>query len=271
MSATPALPRPATTIIVLREREGELQVFLVQRHRKSGFLPSAWVFPGGRVDPSDRLHSHPRVLGGGELVARMKLEDEVGTAILVAGVRETFEEAGVWLGSGSLPWSLRAPLQSGEVKLADVLEEHDATINLDALGLWSWWVTPTNEPRRYDTRFLVAVSDQEGRHDEHETVDSGWFKPREVLEGIKRGKFPMAPPTWWTLKELAELGGLAAVRSSLRVRPHREILPILSLAPGAISLTLPGHPSHPDPAIAGLPARLGYRDGTWWVESETQA
>ena len=267
MSVTPATPRPATTIIVLRERFGQLEVFLVQRHRKSGFLPSAWVFPGGRVDPADRLHAHPRVRGGAALVERMALEVDVGTAVLVAGVRETFEEAGVWLGSGALPWSLRAPLQRGEVTLAEVLDAHDATIDLDTLGLWSWWVTPTNEPRRYDTRFLVALADQEGRHDEHETVDSGWFSPQEVLDGIEQGKFPMAPPTWWTLRELAALDGVADLRRALQTRPHREILPILSLEPGAISLTLPGHPSHPEPAIEGLPARLGHRDGSWWVDS----
>ena len=157
--------RRATTILLVRDGRAGLEVFLVQRHRRSGFLPNAWVFPGGRVDDADGQHVPIR--GGESLVARMGLSREDAVAHLVAGVRETFEEAGVWVGSGSLPEDSRAPLARRDVSLTTLMDQHDATIDLDGVGLWSWWVTPEAEPRRYDTRFLVApVDGRLGRHDD---------------------------------------------------------------------------------------------------------
>ena len=145
--------RRATTIILVRDGEAGLEVFLVQRHRRSGFLPSAWVFPGGRVDRSDY---DVGTTGGEGLITRMGLPVDDARAHLVAGVRETFEESGVWLGDGGLPEAMRAPLARGELRLSELLERHGAAVNLSRVELWSWWITPEAEPRRYDTRFLVA-------------------------------------------------------------------------------------------------------------------
>ena len=263
----PAEPRPAATVLVLRESDDDaFEVFMVQRHRKSGFMPSAWVFPGGRVDPTDHLHDHPRVRGGEAPLRQMGVDRRIGLPFLVAAVRETFEESGVWLGTGALPASVRDPLARGEHALADLLDAHDATVDLDRLGAWSWWVTPDAEPRRYDTRFLVArATAARARHDERETVDSAWFRPADALERAQRGELPLAPPTWWTLTELAELDSLEALWAGLEARPRRPIQPILEIGDGSLELRLPGHPEHPEPAIDGLPARIGFAQGRWWA------
>ncbi len=266
MSGAPT--RLATTILVLRPSDDGFEVFLVRRHRRSGFLPDAWVFPGGRVDASDALADDPAVRGGERAMAHLGLGRDEAVATLVAGVRETFEEAGIWLGDGALPEAARLPLSRGEVRLADLLAQHEATIDLDRLAPWAWWITPEIEPKRYDTRFLVAVAPRGagGVHDTHETVESGWFTPAEILEGADAGRFPMAPPTWWTLCELVAFQRAEEVFAAGWTRPSAPIQPILHLGPDGLQLCLPGHPSHPAPAIPGLPPIVCFRQGRWWTE-----
>lgn len=254
--------RPATTVLLLRDGPEGLEVFMVQRHRRSGFLPNAWVFPGGRVDPGDRLAGHPAVTGAQALAAALAVPLEEAVACAVAGVRETFEEAGVWLGTGALPAEERAGLQEGRVRLPDLLDAHRAGLDLQALRPWSWWVTPTAEPKRFDTRFLAARAPAGAfRHDERETVDSRWVSPRQALRADLAG-FPLAPPTWWTLRELAAHPDAASALAA--PRPARApILPILHFAEQGLRLVLPGHPEHADPAVEGLADHITFEGGRW--------
>ncbi|MEZ4323328.1 MAG: NUDIX hydrolase [Myxococcota bacterium] len=258
-------PRPATTILLLRDADtpSGMEVFMLQRHRRAGFLPNAWVFPGGRVDAGDSLAGSPRIHGGDREIARMQLGHDEAVAFLVAGIRETFEESGIWLGSGELPWSQRAPLNNGEISLSAVLDAHDATIDLDAVRLWSWWITPRAEPKRYDTRFLLARADTQGRHDEVETVDSRWVCPQWAIENASLDVFPTAPPTWWTLRELTLLPSVDAVFEAAPTRPHRPIEPLMKFHEGGMQLLLPGHPEHPEPTFPGLPHEVRFVDRRW--------
>ncbi|MBW2255092.1 MAG: NUDIX hydrolase, partial [Deltaproteobacteria bacterium] len=116
-------PRLSTTVLLLRpEPGGGFSVFMLRRHRRSGFLPHAWVFPGGVVDPGDRLVGHPAIRGGERVIAHLGLEQEEGLAVLIAGVRETFEESGIWLGEGHLPEEVRQPLARGDLSLGKLLD-----------------------------------------------------------------------------------------------------------------------------------------------------
>jgi 8-oxo-dGTP pyrophosphatase MutT (NUDIX family) len=54
---TPAEPRPAASIVLLRRGgkhgDRELEVLLLKRSAEAKFMPNVWVFPGGAVDPAD--------------------------------------------------------------------------------------------------------------------------------------------------------------------------------------------------------------------------
>jgi 8-oxo-dGTP pyrophosphatase MutT (NUDIX family) len=80
----PSTPRPAGSVILLRRggRHGEraLEVLMLQRSHEATFMPRAWVFPGGSVDPAD---------GEGEAGMR------------ACAVRELDEEAGIRLEPGA--------------------------------------------------------------------------------------------------------------------------------------------------------------------------
>ena len=50
-------PRPASTILLLRDDEGgksEIEVFMMVRHYEIDFNSGALVFPGGSVDNGDQ-------------------------------------------------------------------------------------------------------------------------------------------------------------------------------------------------------------------------
>ena len=130
-----AEPRPAATIALVRDQDGHVEVFLVRRHARSGFMANAYVFPGGRVDAEDASPQLLTRLGAdtAEVTARMEgTPDEVqAQAHLVAAVRETFEEAGILLATHSSGESV-APeqawqhaLNSGERTFESIVVDED--------------------------------------------------------------------------------------------------------------------------------------------------
>lgn len=263
MSGSEPSPTAASTVLVLRAGARGVEVFLVQRHRRSGFMPSMWVFPGGRVEPEDATLPAALRTGSAELLSGFGFDEAGACAVAVAAARETFEECGLWLGEGALPEGSRLALQAGELKLAALLSAHGARVRIDAVRPWARWVTPVGEGRRFDTAFLVAVTDGAGgRHDEVETVNSGWFRPAELwAAGMQR--FPIAPPTWCVLRELASFRSVEEVVAASARRDLRPVQPIMSVRDGRPSLLLPGHPEHPEPARAALPCRLDLGEVGW--------
>ena len=157
-----AKAKPAATVIILRDAIDGPEVLMLKRSGRSGFFPNAWVFPGGRVDPDDAsTPTRGQALG-------LSLDDR---SFGVAAIRETFEEAGVWLGDGPANPSLREALNTRQATLASAPH---LTADLARLALWSWWITPENEPKRYDTRFFIALLHPDeakaAECDQHETV-----------------------------------------------------------------------------------------------------
>jgi len=74
----PAEPRPAATIVLLRDRQegGPLEVLMLKRSAESHFMPNVWVFPGGSLDPEDG-----EGLDGLRTCAARELEEEAGIRI----------------------------------------------------------------------------------------------------------------------------------------------------------------------------------------------
>jgi 8-oxo-dGTP pyrophosphatase MutT (NUDIX family) len=252
---------------LLRPAPSGFEVFLAQRSRTVGFMPNVWVFPGGRVDAGDALLGHPAVRGGSRTAAHWGFDAARAVAFQLAGVRETFEEASVWLGDGAPTEAERFALAKGHMELTAFLDRGYA-VDLDRLAPWAWWITPRIEPKRFDTAFLVArVDGTTGTHDASETVASEWISPAVAAEQVEAGERAMAPPTWWTLRELAAHPTIDAVFAAAWTRPHRPIEPMGHRGEdGAYELRLPGHPEHPEPAIPGLPASVQFQKGRWWAD-----
>jgi 8-oxo-dGTP pyrophosphatase MutT (NUDIX family) len=204
--AVSSVPIPASTVALLRDVDGGVEVCMLRRPGRSSFAAGAFVFPGGAVDEAD---------GVGD------------AAYTVAGVREVLEEVGILIG-GAAAWSgdaslddrvssARSRLLTGSL-LRDVLAEFRLVITPEALVYIGHFITPPGEGRRYDTRFfaLAASGDQHVRVHAAEAVEGGWHRPEAMLELT----FPaIMPPTRMMCHEFARLGSVAEVLKTLGANP----------------------------------------------------
>jgi 8-oxo-dGTP pyrophosphatase MutT (NUDIX family) len=216
--------RDAATVVLLREHGGGVEVLVQRRPGSMAFAPGMHVFPGGGVEASDADGGIP--WRGPPDYEPFSVPPAAGPtasfrALTVAGVRETWEEAGVALvaaGSGAV---LPEPGES----LIEWLAGAGAQIAGDRLFPWVHWITPEVEERRFDTRFLVAAL-PEGAHARDfgvETDRSRWVTPGRALDLAAAGAMPMLPPTADALQQLAEYASIAAVVAAApprRPRPH---------------------------------------------------
>ena len=259
MPDPPPVPRPAATVVLLRDApaDGVLQVFLQRRVTGMAFAGGMTVFPGGGVDAGDR--PDPSLWRGPEpawWAQRFGCSPEVAAALVAAAVRETFEECGVLLAGpaaaesgaravGGLPETARDDLVARRRTLPDVLSAAGLTLRADLLAPWSRWVTPEAEPRRYDAAFFVAgVPDgQEADARTTEAVEATWWSLRAALAAGERGELRLMPPTRHTLEEVAAYPDTAAVLEAARSRAVGTYLPVLTREGGRVVVTVPGSPA----------------------------
>jgi len=110
-----------------------------QRHEAHAFMPNKFVFPGGRYETADgRLpianEGAPVTLQKLMLRMRPKPSQSKARGLLVAAVRETYEETGLLVG--------RSVISQGS--------------DLTGLIYFARAITPPGRSRRFDSRFLVA-------------------------------------------------------------------------------------------------------------------
>lgn len=268
MSDTPDSPVfDAATVIVLREAErGRPEIFMVRRHGKASFMANAYVYPGGRLDPEDcDPQTFAHVEGLTPEAARERLEvDSPNRAVglYLAAIRESFEEAGVLLarrrgeaeridltGEEAVARRFagyRQGLASNEQSLSEVAEAESLVFPIDELAYFAHWITPTFEPKRFDTYFFLArmPQNQAPLHDAAETTDSLWITAAEALERSREGGFFLAPPTYRTLEQIAAHDSVDAAFEVCAERRPPAILPHF-VAGEQTLLLLPGDPEYP--------------------------
>ncbi len=198
-------PRLAASVILLRDGADGPEVFVQHRVSTMDFAAGMVVFPGGRVDAVDGsgwkfadglVRQHAQVWRRCSIAAA-----DPGTAehnagrVLAAALREVQEEAGLQLDA-----SLMRP--------------------------WANWVTPADQPKRFDTYFYLAAPgpEDEARHQTTEAWQSLWMPVRGILGGEAAGALKLMPPTLVLLEELLRLGSteacLAVERDITPVRPE---------------------------------------------------
>jgi 8-oxo-dGTP pyrophosphatase MutT (NUDIX family) len=243
--------RPSSTVVLVRDRPGGLETYLVRRHGRTAF-GNAWAFPGGVVDADDaRVHAACRGIDAG--VANRLLEAPNGLNYYSAAIRELFEETGVLLAGTEVPGSALAEYRNGlNAGTRTWLETVDAaalTLDCDALHYLSYWITPRLQTARFATRFFVAAmpEEQAARHCGGELVDCTWLTPAEALDRHERGELPMIFPTLSTLKVLTACGSVAEVLAEADSRAAAgvvAILPRVIEADGERVIVLPDDPRY---------------------------
>ena len=229
--------RPASTVILIREREEVLQIYLLKRSGKSGFFPGYYVFPGGAVEEDDHI-GLPRAefadvsreifierLGGG-------LNTEEAVSYAVSAIRETFEEAGVLLADRKdHPREERRELCKRRMDeglrngwFRECILSDGWVLTFSRLGRWAHWITPRLMRSHFDTRFFMAFmpQDQDCLPDERETVHGIWVSPENALKANHEGEIALSPPTLVTLQELLVYKELSNLQNAVKTRPWGE-------------------------------------------------
>lgn len=286
-------PVAAATLILVRENQGQLQVFLIKRSPQSGFMPNMYVFPGGRLDRGDqdeRLWKAHGNLTERQLDRRLagNMPVSLAAAFACAAIRECLEEAGVFL-------TTTRGRQPGEfdrvVRLARSVDRRPGWFNrmvsaekwqLDfrALHRWSHWITPAQMKRRFDTKFFLASMppEQKCRPDPHETSDGIWVAPFRALADNLKGRRSLSPPTLMTLHQLLTFEGKNDLLRTAATREWGDAFTPrwIPVENGALILE-PWDPQYGQstaaieygsltsaPLNVGEPfSRLLYRDGVW--------
>ena len=222
-------PRPAATIVVVRDSTGGIEVLLSRRADGTDYTSGAWVFPGGIVDARDR-DAHAACFGIDDAAASTRLGLGVGGLdFFIAAIRECFEESGLLFGRAVgdrddaldgdaadrlAPW--RGALHRREHGIAEMCAQEGIRLDAGALVYLSHWLTPLGRAKRYDTRFFIAAApaSQVALFDGTEMVEQLWIAPAEALARSKTLK--LLTPTQKTLDLVSRFADVAALMAWAR-------------------------------------------------------
>lgn len=235
--AEPVQPLDAATVVLLRDSADGVEAYFLRRRQTMAFAAGMYVFPGGRVDPRD-ADADVGWVGppASAWAARFGCDEALARALVCAAVRETYEESDVLLAGDADrvvadvtgdDWQAdRRALVEHELSLAEMLERRDLAVRADLLAGWTHWITPAFEPRRFDTRFFVAMvpSGQRTRDVSTEADRVEWLPLSTALRRWEADEIAMMPPTWVTCRDLAAMPSAAA---ALEGAAERRIVPVV--------------------------------------------
>jgi 8-oxo-dGTP pyrophosphatase MutT (NUDIX family) len=228
---------PAATLILVREQPGlGPELLMVERAGGMAFAAGALVFPGGRIDETDR-----------------QLGEMVGIdPAAVAAIRETVEETAVPAGFSPTPdfmtaLALQDALVAGQ-SFADLLRERALNLDQNALTLFARWVPKFHAVRRFDTLFFIARcpdGDWQPRVVAGECAGAFWLTAAEVLERDRLGTARLIFPTRRNLERLAQHSSFEQIRADALGHPIEAVTPWVEERGGERFITIPDHLGYP--------------------------
>lgn len=164
--------RDAATVVVLRHDAGGPRVLMGQRGSAAVFMPSKYVFPGGGVDPSDRIAPRRGLISprcADRLLRHPTGTDPEPDALATAALRELAEETGLHLSDTPEPplrFIFRAITPPGRSRRFDARfflidaaciagDPDDFTDASDELGHLHW--IGVSQARALDLPFITEV------------------------------------------------------------------------------------------------------------------
>jgi len=277
-SAADVAVQPAATLMLLADRP-ELQVLMLRRRRSSAFVGGMFLFPGGGLDAQDaqpELAACCAERSEGDASRCLGLA-RGGLAYWVAGLRETFEEAGVLLARDARTGRAldlsdaetarrfaahRRAVDAGAQPLGAILRAEALHLSLGCVHYAARWITPPGPVRRYDTRFFVAPmpAGQEPEPDAGEAEHARWLRPAEALARFAAGELPMLPPTLGMLRILAGFRTSTEVLAAAAgARAGPDLPARLAGSREAWRVLLPGDPDYGGPEVFPLQAWVRLR------------
>nr|WP_283937953.1 NUDIX domain-containing protein [Sphingomonas caseinilyticus] len=237
-------------MVVWNDRPSGPEILVVERSARMAFAAGAIVFPGGRVDPLDRI-----------MAAALGRPDE---AAKVTAIRETLEETGVAAAILGIPddrigRELQQALHEG-ANFGELLESRELTLDLDALTAFARWMPAFKQPRKFDTLFYLArapAGDWHPHPQEGECVAAEWASPSLLIERINGGEASAIFPTKRNLERLAQHDSIESALADARNHSIETIIPWVEEIDGAPHVRIPegrGYPVISEPLATAFRA-----------------
>ena len=176
----PARPKKASTIILWQGPRENPRILMGQRAKRHDFMPSIYVFPGGRVDRADSYagsvgQMSPRT----KTVLEAAYSPRQARALLLASVRETYEETSLMLGRKD------PGARNLNHKSYDAFRGAGLTPDISGIEVIGRAITPPRRHKRFDTWFFAK--DMNGKEnlatsDSHELLNVDWFTYDQIEE-----------------------------------------------------------------------------------------
>ena len=204
----PVLPRPAATVLLLRDSPHGIEVLMTRRSLTASFAPGAYVFPGGGIDALDAA-SHAHAL-------RRATQSDLHLTQAIAAIRESFEELGILLAyraDQSIATAQDIALLDRSQPFAAQCAALGMKLAAEQVYVLAHWITDRDLPKRFDVPFLVArmPEGQTPVADESEQFEPVWVRPDEALKRHEAGDFFIVFPTIRTLQRLTPFANVQAV------------------------------------------------------------
>ena len=190
-------PRPklAASLLLRRQRaNGETELLFGRRSTGHVFMPSKYVFPGGRVDPTDGYAPLAEELNDKtRSVMTRVLTERRARAAAAAALRETAEETGLILGKPAAETcSFKAPWAP--------FEAAGAQPNAAPLDVITRAITPPKRPRRFDAWFFTC--DVEHVHGPIDLTSNGELEDLRWVALSERDTIDLPIATQYVIGEL---------------------------------------------------------------------
>jgi len=174
-------PRIAATVVLTIGDRHDPKILMGQRSSRHDFMPSVYVFPGGRVDRIDSFAPYAGDLSARtERVLEAAVSPRKARAIALSCIRETYEETGLMIGADT-------DTQRRNMKnpTYDAFRKAGQLPDISNLEVFGRAITPPHRHKRFDAwffhRHLGDVAPPEVS-DSHELLNVGWFSLDEIEE-----------------------------------------------------------------------------------------
>ena len=171
-------PRVASTIVLTHGPKDKLRILMGQRSSKHDFMPNVYVFPGGRVDRGDSYVDYAGNLSARtEKIMEAAFSPRKARAVVLASVRETYEETSLLLGQqGATTRNINHPSW-------DAFRQANLKPDLDGIEVFGRAITPPHRHKRFDAWFFIKhleTPNLPNIKDSAELLNVGWFTFEEI-------------------------------------------------------------------------------------------